>query len=188
MKEKKKEEEEFVNKLISTFSKHFKVTTEVWSKCKTRRIDLVLKLQENVYFGIECKTPDKKRGEKIAEYLLQANDYSKLEFKVEENVFKKIPILICPPLSYNYFILNEHEKIIDNETWHKDRHDKFNTHHSVNGFCCAFDVGEVRKSFNNSYRFIFCNKELFSSRLQYQSDKIIGLHVKNYVNLLQKLR
>ena len=41
-------EQEYVNKLIPTFSKHFTVTQEVWSKCKNGRIDLVLTLKGGV--------------------------------------------------------------------------------------------------------------------------------------------
>ena len=57
-------EQEYVNKLIPTFSKHFTVTQEVWSKCKNGRIDLVLTLNDIIHFGIECKAPNEKRGEK----------------------------------------------------------------------------------------------------------------------------
>ena len=60
-------EEEFKLKLVSIFENHFNVMIEVWSKCKTKRIDIVLthKILKEVSFGIECKIPDRKRGQQI---------------------------------------------------------------------------------------------------------------------------
>jgi len=174
-------EKEFVEKLIPTFKIHFNVATEVWSECKTKRIDLVLthKQNKNISFGIECKIPDKKRGDKIGQYLKQAIGYSKLKwFNGKE--YKKIPILLCPPLSYKYFILNEEEKIINNEIWIKDRHSKNCKHHSFNGFLGALNIGEVRKN-DQGYYFVMSNKILFDNYGMYNiTRENKGVHIDNY--------
>lgn len=186
-----KTEAEFVKQLIPSFSKHFKVTQEVWSKCGNGRIDLVLSLNDNIHFGLECKTPDSKRGEQIGEYVKQAIRYTNYEFKIN-GIYKKIPILICPPLSYKYFLLND-KTIIGEETcfghnkWHQDRHNEFASHHSMNGFLGSFSIGEVRKHEDGSYFFSVSNKTIFSSRKKWKQDEVTGLHEKNYINLLKKL-
>lgn len=174
---------EYVSKLIPTFRIHFIVRSEVWDKKRKSRIDLVLNLKSNpdIFFGIECKIPDKKRGEKMGLFIKQAIRYSQSEFEVKPNFFKKIPILITPALSNNYFILNETEQIIDGITWHQDRHNSNHDHHSMNGFLGAFEVGEIRtfsKVYENPrvlkkyYKFMYSNCTLFDSRF--------GINLNNY--------
>lgn len=180
-------EQEFVNKLIPTFGKHFKVESEVWSKCKNGRIDLLLTLRDGVYFGIECKAPNEKRGEKIGEYIKQAIRYSNYEFHIGNGVYKKIPILICPALSYNYLLMKEETIINNGKEYHKDRHEEYNSHHTVNGILGSFLIGEVRKSHDKSYCFSVSNKTIFQSSTKWNSNEIIGLHEVNYTKLLKKL-
>lgn len=194
-----KTEQEFVNQLTQSFGKHFKVSAEVFSKCGKGRIDLILSLpNSNIHFGLECKKPDSKRGEQIGEYVKQAIRYTQYEFEVYPGIYKRIPILICPPLSYKYFLMNERSDEfthIENVTfdgkpfckWHQDRHEEHYTHHSFNGFLGAFCIGEVRKHLDGSYFFSVSNKTIFSSRKKWNSEEINGLHDVNYTNLLKKL-
>ena len=183
-------EKEFVLKLIPYFEKYFIVRQECWSECKKSRIDLVLQLKEtNYFFGIECKIPNKKRGEEIGRYIKQATNYSNLKFDVFKNAlnYKKIPIFICPALSYDYFILNENQKIIpdstvklnqwigENNIWHQDRHNRFCEHHTFNGFLGSFNIGEVRKISNKDFILSLSNKIIFSSNK--------GIHIENYNKL-----
>ena len=175
-------ETDFIKKLIPTFEIHFNVTTEVWSECKTKRIDLILTHKQNkdISFGIECKLPDKKRGEKIGEYVKQAINYTKLNW-YDGSQYRKLPILLCPPLSYKYFVLNEHQKIFNNETWVKDRHNQDDKHHSFNGFLGAFNVGEVRKS-KYGYYFVMSNKLMFGS-----FNKNSSIRLDNYNSIIKKI-
>lgn len=184
-------EKEFVTSLCASFSSYFEVSTEVWSKDRQSRIDILLKLKkEDVYFGIECKIPDSKKGQEIGYYVQQAVKYSNSEFEIQKDIFQRIPIFICPPLSYNYFLLKEETKIINGIEWHKDRHDKESTHHSINGFLSAFGIGEVRQSNHNSKQryiyFSFANKMIFATKKDYFGN-IMGLHKKNYDILLNQL-
>lgn len=183
----KETEHDFVQKIIPTFSKHFKVTQEVWSKCKNGRIDLLLTLNDSIYFGIECKAPNEKRGEKIGEYIKQAIRYSNYYFNIGNNVYKKIPILICPALSYNYLLMKDQTILNNGYEFHKDRHKEFDSHHTVNGILGSFGIGEVRKSYNNSYYFSVSNKIIFQTHTKWNKTEIIGLHEENYTNLLKKL-
>lgn len=173
-------ERQFVNTLNSTFSKQFKVSNEVWSKDKTARIDIVLHLKDDIYFGIECKCPDKKRGEDIGEYIKQAIRYSNLEFEVSKGIYKKIPIFICPPLSYNYFIMKEETILHNGKEYHCDRHEALCSHNSVNGLLGAFGIGEVRKAWYGYYLSL-------SNKIIYSSQKDDGLRLKNYLLTLKKL-
>jgi len=193
-----KTEKEFVDQLCKSFGKHFKVKTEVFSKCKNGRIDILLSLNGNIHFGLECKKPDSKRGEQIGEYVKQAIRYTNYEFEVYPGIFKKIPIFICPPLSYKYFLMNERTNDFINHDnvsfdgkpfckWHQDRHEEHYKHHSFNGFLGAWGVGEVRKNIDGSYFFSVSNKTIFCSRKKWNSEDINGMHPENYTKLLKKL-
>jgi hypothetical protein len=193
-------ETDFVNLIVKEFEKYFIVKKECRSKCGTKRIDLVLQIPNSeIFFGIEAKRPDKKRGEKIAKYILQAMSYSSLEFDVFKNgsKFIKIPIFICPALSYNYFILNEYEKELNVKSnlfqhfqndnshllHHQDRHTKYNKHHTFNGVLGGFNIGEVRRNFDRSFYFSFSNKVIYTTEKNWQTQNIKGLHLENYKKL-----
>lgn len=180
-------EKEFVEKLKPIFKKHFIVRDECYSDCKKNRIDLILQLKNTDYFfGIECKIPNKKRGEEIGRFVEQAIRYTNYKFDVLKNktIYKKIPIFICPALSYDYFILNEKETLIkdssvklnqwigENNLWHQDRHNRYCEHHTFNGFLGNWNIGEVRKISTKDYIFSLSNKIIFSS--------IKGIHNENY--------
>ena len=184
-------EKEFVLSLSSSLESYFDISFEVWSKDRQSRIDILLKLKkEDVYFGVECKIPDNKKGQEIGRYVQQAVKYSNSEFEIQKDIFQRIPIFICPPLSYNYFLLKDETKNINGVEWHKDRHDKENTHHSINGFLSSFGIGEIRHSnINSKDRYIyfsFANKMIFATKKDYFGN-IKGLHVKNYDILLNQL-
>lgn len=199
IKDNKITEDEFVDKIVVAFEKHFIVKRECWSKCKTKRIDLILQIPNTeIFFGIEAKRPDKKRGEKIAKFIQQASEYSKLEFDLEKNGYKyaKIPVFICPALSYNYFILNEHSAELNVKSnlhqhykdnshllWHQDRHLIHHKHHTFNGLLGGFGIGEVRKNFGNSFYFSFSNKIIYSTEKDWHTKEVKGLHEENYSKL-----
>lgn len=187
-------ETKFVDDCVIHFSKHFKCQREVWSKCKQGRIDIVLETSCGKFFGIEAKVPERKRGEEIGNYIQQAMRYSTYEFEVKPNQFQRIPIFICPPISYKYFIMNNEEQIIDGIKWHRDRHNENFEHHSFNGFLGTFNVGEVRKVQQGAFALIHSNKTIFSTKIEPIYDgrnligrKIQGLHEKNYELLIQKI-
>lgn len=187
----KESEKEFVeNKLIPVLEKHFIVRKECRSECGKYRIDLILQLKySDVFFGVECKVPNAKRGEEIARYVKQAASYKTVKFDIykDKSVYQSIPIFICPALSYNYFIYNHASEIFEHENnlilgwkehkkWHKDKHHQFDTHHAMNGFLgSAFGIGEIRSCFHNHFNFMLSNYVIFSSGF--------GLHRKNYSKL-----
>lgn len=189
-KNKFKTEQEFVDVVAYTFSKHFKVNLEVWSKCKNGRIDILLNYKDKYYFGVECKQPNSKRGEEIGEYVKQAIRYTKYEFEIEKGIFKRVPIFICPALSYHYFILNDLTVEIEGKKFHKDRHDENFSHHSFNGFLGVFGVGEVRKS-RNGYYFSVSNSTIWKSDSLWidgkKTEQETGIIEVNYVKLEKKL-
>lgn len=192
-------EKEFVDKIVIEFEKYFIVRRECWSKCRTKRIDLILQIPEtDVYFGIEAKRPDKKRGEAIAKFIQQASEYAKLEFDLQKNglSFAKIPIFICPALSYNYFILNEYSAEINIKSnlfqhykdnshllWHQDRHLKHHKHHTFNGLLGGFGIGEVRRNFDRSFYFSLSNFTIFTTEKDWHTKEVKGLHTENYNKL-----
>ena len=182
MKNNEQTEQQYVDKVTNQLKKYFTVIPEVWSDCKNGRIDLIITTLEGQSFGIECKRPDSKRGEEMGEFIKQAIRYSDYKFNG-----KRIPIFIAPALSYNYFVLNNEEKIIESVKWHKDRHDENHEHHSVNGFLGSMNVGEIRRSGNLFFFLSFSNKIIWTSQLGYKTGKAKGLHEENYKKLLIKL-
>lgn len=188
------QESQFVDKCIVHFSQHFICQRERWSKCRNGRIDIVLSTANGEHFGIEAKVPDKKRGEGLGEYVKQAIRYTGYEFEVSPNHFQKIPIFICPAISYKYFLLNEREMVFEGEKWHKDRHKETDTHHSMNGFLGAFLIGEVRNVGGKDFTLMLSNKIIYDTRLgwdevdgKWVKNKKIGLIQKNYDALIQKI-
>jgi hypothetical protein len=182
-----KAEKEFVDELALKFSKYFEVQKEVVSKCKNNRIDLLLTIDGKYHFGIECKKPDKKRGEEIGRYVLQAIRYTTAEWEYRPSEFVKALIFICPPLSFNYFCLSNETKIIDGITHHIDRHDKLHDHHSFNGFLGVFNIGEVRKK-PLGYQFALNNKPIFEHKIYPHNGRdLTHVHEVNYNFYMNKL-
>ena len=154
----------------------------------------MLTTETGEHFGVEAKVPDKKRGEGLGEYVKQAIRYTGYEFEVKANVFQKIPIFICPAISYKYFLLNEKEMDFEGEKWHKDRHKESNDHHTFNGFLGSFNVGEVRNMGGKDFALMFSNKIIYDTRMAWSEEngkwvksKKKGLHQDNYTNLIKKI-
>jgi hypothetical protein len=105
-------EAEYSQSVQQVLSKYFNIKTEVWSICGKSRIDLVItdKINSNVVFGVEIKRFDRKRGNDIGKFIEQGVRYMNNYFNID-GVSQKIPILLCPALSYNYFIMAETKKI-----------------------------------------------------------------------------
>ena len=181
-----KTEKEFVNRLEAKFKKYFEVQREVVSKCKKNRIDLLLTIDGKYHFAIECKIPDKKRGEEIGKYIKQAERYTTAEWEYKPSEFVKAIVLICPPLSYSYFILNEQSTIIDGIELHKDRHEELHDHHSFNGFLGVFNIGEVRKK-PLGYQFSINNKPVFEHKIHPNGTDYTNVHIANYDFMMDKL-
>ena len=178
-------EKEFVDKLELVFNKYFTVNREVRSKSGKDRIDIIVITDNGEAFGIECKRPNKKKGAEMFKYVEQAIRYKDAEFPIKGE-YKRIPIFIAPPLSYNYFILNEETQVIDGIEWHKDRHNKDHDHHSMNGFLGGLGIGEVRVQ-GADFHFSFSNKFIWKSEKRYNPNSPKGLHKVNYDKLLKKL-
>jgi len=188
------DEEIFVGRCIVHFSKHFTCRKEVWSKCGKGRIDILLSTVNDEHFGIEAKIPDRKRGEKLGEYVKQAVRYTGYEFQIRPNEYRKIPIFICPAISYKYFILNEQEMLFEGNKWHKDRHKEDFDHHTFNGFIGCWNIGEVKNVGGTDFALMFSNKIIYDTRMRkiYEGNTYIrsekkGLHIENYKLLLKKI-
>ena len=180
-----KQEENFVNQLHLKFANFFEVQREVWSECGTRRIDMLLSIQGKYHFGIECKAPDKKRGEQIGRYIQQAHSYTHLKWKYRNDISVQVPIFICPALSYKYFILNEHEVVIDGKKYHQDRHSQLHSHHTINGMLGVWNVGEVRKT-ELGFQFVMCNKPFYEHK-SYNNTFISRVHEINYNTYIERI-
>ena len=181
MKNNIDKESDFVNKLVGTLQNYFKVQSEVWSDCNRGRIDLILTTKEGYRFGVECKRNDNKRGEQIGEFILQAIRYKDYLFGGV-----KIPIFIAPPLSYNYFLMNEISMVFEDDKWHKDRHKETHEHHSCNGFLGAFGIGEIR-NLGSYFILSLSNKNIWSSKKDWKTKQATGTHIENYKKLIIKL-
>lgn len=174
-------EKDFVKRIKAIFENHFNLFDEITSVCNKKRIDLVLqhKKYNHVFFGIECKRFDRKTGNEIGKIVKQASDYASRQFKVCSKIIS-MPILLCPSLSVNYFVLPTEKILYKNKLYYKDRHDPTDKHHTMNGFLGAFGVGEVR-SLNDNYYFSFNNFILFESNpTQHLTRTHHGIHFANY--------
>lgn len=199
-------EADFSKKVIFKLKEYFDVKAECWSKCGKYRIDFVLTEKSNSFdkrhFGIEFKNFDKKQGHGIGEHILQSIRYSLSEFKVDENVYKRIPIFICPPISYNYLMLPVHEsKKVELSIYGRmaeyfhDRHDKNMTHHTVNGLLGSLNIGEVRTMLirkNQHLYFSFSNQVIWSNfptwNNGYDATVIQGTDKNKYDLLIKKVQ
>jgi phage anti-repressor protein len=187
-KRRKIMEKDFSHKIMNRLQKYFFVFDEVWSRCGKYRIDFVINDRKNddVFFGIEFKDFKKNRGEEIGEHILQAIRYSLSEFEISPNVFRRIPIMLCPPISYIKLISPEHETRIiaksdktgqDREYFH-DRHTQFTSpaHHTVNGMLGVLNIGEVRTLIQRGHKkiyFSFSNKKVWSEESVWEGGRLL---------------
>lgn len=182
-----KTEKEFVNRLALKFSKYFEVQREVVSKCKKNRIDLLLTIDGKYHFAIECKKPDKKRGEEIGKYIKQAERYTVSWWEYKPGIYVRAIVLICPPLSFNYFCLSNKTTTIDGIVHHIDRHDELHDHHSFNGLLGVFNIGEVRKK-PLGYQFSINNKPVFEHKIYPHNGRDYSkVHEVNYNFMMERL-
>lgn len=183
-------EEEVSIKIVRVLEKYFYIYPEEKSKCRNGRIDFILVCKKsNVVFGLEIKKIDYKRGEDLGKLIKQVIGYVKMEFKVD-NFYRKIPIFIAPPISYDLLMCPGKMLVIDDIEYFSDRHSKTDTHHTVNGMLGVFNIGEIRKSSTfkeNYFHFVSSNKIIWTSKMEYGKNYSIGLHKINYDHLMQKI-
>ena len=183
-------EKDFAEKVISKLKPYFDIYSEVWSRCGKWRIDYILReKQHGVYFGIEFKDMDSKRGEDLGKHILQSMKYSIAEFNTKDG-YKTIPIFLCPPISYKFLVMAQFILLHEGREYFADRHDKNHEHHTVNGMLGALNLGEIRTSVQRDKQilyFSFSNKPIWSSEIQWNTESIKGLHVKNYEQLMDKI-
>lgn len=184
--ESKVAEQQLVDKVVAHFSPWFQISREVYDDKKIGRIDLIFQDHHTgTIFGVECKSPGNKKGTNIGDIILQAVQYSRLQFWG-----KKIPIFLVPSITHNQLGCIYQTKVIDGETWFKDKHNLSHRHHTVNGLLGSWNIGEVRKIHEPGqvfYDFTFSNQVIYSTKKLYKSDDIHGLHKENYTELLRKI-
>lgn len=153
------QEKELVEKFIGHFSTWFNIQTEVYDDTGNHRIDMILtEKKHGAKFGVECKRPGNKRGTDAGKIVMQCHEYSKTTWNK-----RHIPIFLVPQLSHNEFITPDFRYMIEKDGFKyvREKHDFYHKHHTFNGFLGTFNIGEVRKSVNNTYTFSFSNYPLF---------------------------
>lgn len=125
-------------KIGSFLQKHFHVYYEVWSECRNKRIDiLAIHRQTKQDFVIEVKVNEKKRGKDLANWLKQASEYNKYNWKLNNDIYTNSIVLIAPQITCDY--LNEGDKM----SKHKDN--SLKQYNNVNTFLGQFGIGELMK-------------------------------------------
>ena len=179
-------EDELVEKFVGHFERWFTIHREVYDENKIGRIDLILQDKEtDAVFGVECKTPGKKRGNDVGEVIQQAIQYSRLTF-----FGKKIPIFLVPSISHNQLSAPMERVMIEGIEWIRDKHHPEHRHHTVNGLLGNFNIGEVRRiprTIKPFYDFVFSNKVIFTTKPAWGSERVQGLHKENYIELITKI-
>gem|GEM_PF-1393559 len=193
-------EKEFSLIVVNRLSQWFNIREEQWSDCGKFRIDYIIQDKNftNVYFGLEFKKSDYKRGENIGSHILQSMGYSTKLFPTSNGNYQRMPILVCPPISYNYLQMPENKsKRIDKhfnlpkdvEYFH-DRHDKHCKHHSGNGMLGALNIGEIRTTVQDQIQriyFVMSNQTLWTSETEWGTNIAKGLHKVNYEKCFVKI-
>lgn len=184
-------EKELQCKLANRLNEYFTVEREVKTTCGTGRIDLVLKCRRsNAVLGVEVKKVERKRGRDAGVLHKQAVRYAQSEFTAFSTHYTRIPVFIYPALSYNYLISPEEMRLIDGREYFSDRHNRSHTHHFVNGWLGAWNVGELRVYLykgKNYIRFMFNNETIWTNQPQYKSTDIVGLHESNYKKVITRI-
>jgi len=152
----KETEQAFSQRIMQKLEKFFRIETEVFSDCKSARIDALLFDRENTkpIFGVEFKKPTHKTGVFLAKYCLQAQRYTQVKF-----LGQNIEVAICPAISNNDFIQVLELERIDKRQWKATPyHSPSQTHTNVNSFLgTAFNICELR--FIDNQPFIIKNNK-----------------------------
>lgn len=165
-------EKEFIKTVKARLQTIFDIQEEVWDDTGKKRIDMII-TSDTQRFGIEFKQNNRKRGEEMGKFIIQATGYLKLLWSGT-----KMPILICPPLSCNYFVMSDEKREIEGVIYHKDRHDANHEHHTFNGFLCPYNIGEIRTSTNyfpykigqpKMIYFAWCNKMVWAEKKNFNT-------------------
>ncbi len=131
--------------IFNKLSHCFHVESEVWSSCRSRRIDLVAVHKSDIAFGygigIEVKKFDAKTGADIAKWLQQAADYSKLVW----NTYGRIMVIVAPQMSGYVF---EEGRLTDKGHIKDGRP---TPHHNFSTFLGQFNIGELQTYIHTSY-------------------------------------
>lgn len=131
--------------IFNKLSLCFHVESEVWSSCRSRRIDLVAVHKSDVAYGygigIEVKKFDSKTGADIAKWLQQAADYSKLVW----NTYGRIMVIVAPQMSGYVF---EEGQLTDKGHLKDGRP---TPHHNFSTFMGQFNIGELQTYTYTSY-------------------------------------
>ena len=92
--EKSTPENDFRIKIDKHLRQYFDLEIECWSKCKTKRIDYILRCKTSgAIFGLEVKNTYRKRGNDIGAFALQASQYSQL-YWITSFLNKPIKVLV----------------------------------------------------------------------------------------------
>lgn len=165
---------------------YFTIHYEVWSTCRTKRIDAVLvsKQDETFKIGIEYKQNNRKQGADIGSWVLQAIAYTLLDW----GRYGRLPIFVAPAISVNYFGFVD--KIINTAPFvFEDRHDVNDLHHSFNGFIGKFMIGELRFIHHDKKQpapmFMHTNKIIWDGRVFNWEANPQPINYINYKNLIQ---
>lgn len=136
-------EKELHKRLHVYFSSNFQVFSEITSNCKKRRIDILMYHNSDIDMsypiGIEIKKTNIKRGGHIAEWCIQASDYTRLEFNNQ-----KALIFITPQISGWY--LDEGERVSQHNV---EKPFTAGSHNNVNSYLYkSHGFGELQKYYD----------------------------------------
>lgn len=131
--------------IYNKLSHFFYVEWEVWSSCRTRRIDLVAVHKSDVAMkyaiGIEIKKFNTKTGADIAKWIQQAQTYSNLVW----GNYGRIMVIVAPQMSGYVF---EEGQLTDKGHLKDGRP---TAHHNFSTFLGQFNIGELQTYIHTSY-------------------------------------
>ena len=164
-------EKKIQKNMVRYFSEFFNVRSEVKSKCRNGRIDLIMThKKDNQYnFGIEIKISGQKKGKDLGHWFKQAVRYQDYDWGC------KLIMFVFPQISYLY--LQEGELVSKH---HVFRHDYMGAHNNVSTFLGANGIGELQVyDYKGSkyYRLVYRGKIFWDSR----GDKLNAEAISKYL-------